>query len=1149
MKGARGGSAFGEVPESEGSFGPLVVAGQPMYLRAAHVDLPTENPDPTVLPTITLLGRGWDPGGDPGELPLPHGQLLAGQYRLIRPLGYGGMGEVYLALDTKVDNREVAIKMLHPEQAAAAAGALARERRALVDLGHDDIIRVFNYGHHPEVGDFLVLQYVDGLTLEEVRARAGLNPGEFGGHRFHEFVLAYGVRILSALAYLHADRPGKVYGDLKPDNVMHDGTTTKIIDVGSVRPVGAPGMTTKGFSAPTVGPNGESREQDDLFSLGETLRRLSGLGRSAADLARLGDLGTLGGAEGEDTASGAVAGAARDARAAVGGDVARGGGEALAGGDAARAGGEALAGGDVARAGGDVLAGGDEARAGRKALAAGDEVRAAGEALAAGETPAVPGALVTGETSGVARAVGAEGVLDVGETAGGGQASGADVAAGGEGASGGGEAVGVAGGVWGPGAEAEMASGVEGASSGGEAVGAARASGAEGARSVHTSAVGETSGGEETLGVAQRSGAGDPSGADETPDARQKSGGVVQGPGGERAPADGETAGAARTSVVGRALGTERPMDGGESADVARASGAVQGPGGEGAPGGGETAGMARTSGVEAAPDGGRAPGAGNGCVPGAARADAEEPRPEVLSVGGEGPSAPVPPPARQPWAPHEATAPVPPPAREPWAPHEATAPVPPPAREPWAPHDATAPVPRGLGLLSLARVLHRATLREPAGRFADAREMDQQLRGVFRELRSLRTGTETFEPSPLFLQSPYALDGALGSAPPLAHWAAPDAPSPFAPPTPTEVAQRLPVPRPDPHDAHHAELSRLADAAPEALLQHIGDWRDSTEVHLLRCRLRLRNPADGPEAAERELRAAEARIGPRRAPYDWRLDWHHGLLALAREQVAAARRHFDRVYAAIPGEYAPKLALGHCAERLGRRQEALTFYEAVGLRNPSLGSAAFGAARARLALGGETAREDAVRELDAVPQHSRHRTAARTAAVRIGIEYVRRGECDDQAPQRLGEVLVRLALLFHAHGLTDEEARVRMTVEAWEAVQGTLARGALDAAGLAALSAGADPRLGLPSDEHGLREDLSRRYVTLAHQAARSADLEDAAVAEILLDRAYEVRPLAFRHHRDSPWLGKRVAHWLRTVAYAPSHRTPSASRGQSPP
>ncbi|MDW4905722.1 tetratricopeptide repeat protein [Streptomyces sp. ADMS] len=766
MAGDVGKGMSGEVPDSEWSFGPLVVAGQPAFLRAARVELPEENPDPTVLPTITLLERTASRGIDPQELPLPPGQLLAGQYLLIRPLGYGGMGDVYLALDTKVDDREVAIKILHPEQAAVAAGALVRERRALVDLSHDDIIRVYNYGHHPEVGDFLVLQYVDGLTLEEVRARARLNPHEFGGARFYEFVLAYGLRILSALGHLHADPPGKVYGDLKPDNVMHDGTATKIIDVGSVRATGLPGLTTGGFRAPTVGPNGESTGQDDLYSLGETLRRLSGLGTSPKDLARLGDLG---------------------------------------------------------------------------------------------------------------------------------------------------------------------------------------------------------------------------------------------------------------------------------------------------------------------APDG-----------------------PATAATATEG---------------------------------------------------TTTPVPRGLGLVSLARVLQRATRSERHERFADAREMSEQLRGVFRELRSLRTGIETFEPSPLFLQSAYALDGALGSAPPLAHWAAPGAPSPYAPPSPAEVAYRLPVPRPDRHDDHHAELSRLADAAPEALLQHTGDWSDSTEVHLLRCRLRLGAAGARPKSAERELRAAEESVGPERAPYDWRLDWHRGLLALAQDQVAVAGGHFDRVYAAIPGEYAPKLALGYCAECLGRWHEALTFYEAVRLRNPSLGSAAFGAARARLALGGERSWEEAVRELDAVPQHSRHRTAARTAAVRIGVEHVRNAERSGELPERLREMLRRLGLLFHAHGLTDEDARARLTLEGWEAVHGALTRGALDRTELAALAGDADPRLGLPSDEPGLRKDLSRLHLALAHQAARSAAPEDAAVAEVLLDRAYEVRPLAFRHRRDSPWLGKILADWLRTAASAPSHRPPSASDGPLPP
>ncbi|MFF4029748.1 tetratricopeptide repeat protein [Streptomyces sviceus] len=1053
-----------------------------MYLRAAHVDLPAENPDPTVLPTITLLGRGWGPGSDPGELPLPPGQLLAGQYRLIRPLGYGGMGEVYLALDTKVDNREVAIKMLHPDQAAAAAGALARERRALVDLGHDDIIRVFNYGHHPEVGDFLVLQYVDGLTLEEVRARAKLNPGEFGDQRFHEFVLAYGVRILSALAYLHADRPGKVYGDLKPDNVMHDGTTTKIIDVGSVRAAGAPGMTTVGFSAPTVGPYGESRPQDDLFSLGETLRRLSGLGTSAEDLGRLGDVGTLGAGEegaGAPTgvvgggAAGVVAGRTRAARGARG---------ALSAAERARIVGEALATGGTPAAGNARAA---EETFGDATWGATAEASGAAQGVGGGEAPGVARgsgageALGVGDTSGVAQGPGAERAPGVAPDWGGGETGGAQ-------GPGGGEAPGVVqrsegGGSW----------GVDGVSSAGEP-GVAQGSGGGGGPDGAQSPAGGT-----MPGVAQEPGGGGGPGAAQGP-AGRKATGVAQGPAGRKA--TGAAQGPAGRKVTGVAQGSGA----GESPGVGQRSGAraAQHVGG--------AADVART----AAP------------VPPEAHAEPLPPRPVRSSGAGEGAGVGHVSVPQGPAVGGEAA-----------------------AKEPWTPGDATAPVPRGLGLLSLARVLHRATLSEPAGRFADAREMEQQLRGVFRELRSLRTGAETFEPSPLFLQSAYALDGALGSAPPLAHWAAPDAPSPFAPPPPAEVAQRLPVPRPDPHDEHHAELSRLADAAPEALLQHIGDWRDSTEVHLLRCRLRLRNPADGPEAAERELRAAEARIGPRRAPYDWRLDWHHGLLALARDQVGAAWGHFDRVYAAIPGEYAPKLALGHCAERLGRRHEALTFYEAVRLRNPSLGSAAFGAARARLALDGERAREEAVRELDAVPQHSRHRTAARTAAVRIGIEYVRRAGHDDEVPQRLSEALGRLALLFHAHGLTDEEARVRMTVEVWEAVQGALARGALDAADLAALSAGADPRLGLPPDEHRLREDLSRRYVTLAHQAARSAAPEDAAVAETLLDRAYEVRPLAFRHHRDSPWLGKRVADWLRTVAYSPSHRTPSASRGLPPP
>nr|WP_237528295.1 tetratricopeptide repeat protein [Streptomyces sp. SID337] len=716
----------------------LGVAPEPP--RPAHVALPPEHPDPTVLPEITLLDRA-DSAGDnpvaPSGLPLPPGTLLAGQYRLVRPLGYGGMGEVCLAHDTKVDDRAVAVKMLHAELATESYSLLEGERRELVELNHDGFIRVFNYGHHAGVGDFLVLQYVDGLNLEEVRARAHEHPEEFGGDRFLEFVLAYGVRILAALAHLHAPERGKVYGDLKPPNVMHDGSTTKLVDVGSVRRAGAPGLTTALYRAPSVGPHGESEPQDDLFSLGETLRTLCGLGATRHDLA---DLAAL-------------------------------------------------------------------------------------------------------------------------------------------------------------------------------------------------------------------------------------------------APLDDATGG-----------------------------------------------------------------------------------------------------------------------------------------------H-------RGLGLVSLARALRRATRTARAGRFATAREMDEQLRGVFRELRSLRTGAETFEPSPLFLQSAYALDGGLGAAPEVRHWATAPATPHHPAPGPPEVAGRLPVPRPDPDDDHHGELSRLSDDDPEALLQHTGDWRDSPEVHLLRCRLRLRvalRSEDGDlTGAETALALAEDAIGPANGPHDWRLDWHRGLLALARSRVPEARGRFDRVYAAIPGEYAPKLALGYCAEQLGRLHEALTFYEAVRLRNPSLGSAAFGAVRARLALGGPDALTDAIAALDAVPQHSRHRTAARTAAVRIRVDHARDAE-------GLGAAVRALGRLFSAHGLTDEPSRVRMKTEVWGAAHRLLGDadgggGAITGAQLRAVAAHADPLLEFPADVRALRTDLSRFYRVLAHQAARDAPTPDDGIplAEILLDRAYAVRPFGFLHARfgkDFPWLGKKI-------------------------
>ncbi|WP_279617098.1 tetratricopeptide repeat protein, partial [Streptomyces silaceus] len=185
-------------------------------------------------------------------------------------------------------------------------------------------------------------------------------------------------------------------------------------------------------------------------------------------------------------------------------------------------------------------------------------------------------------------------------------------------------------------------------------------------------------------------------------------------------------------------------------------------------------------------------------------------------------------------------------------------------------------------------------------------------------------------------------------------------------------------------------------------------------------------------------------------------------------------------------------------------------------------------AARARLALGGPDATSAAIAALDAVPQHSRHRTAARTAAVRIRVDHAR-----DAAG--LGTAVRALARLFSAHGLTDEPSRVRMKAEVWGAAHRLLGGDGdvprMTATELRAVAARADPLLAFPDEERALRKDLSGFYRGLAHQAGRDAPADGDAgtppLAELLLDRAYAVRPLALWHSRfgkDTSWLGKKI-------------------------
>src|SRR5438270_12418473 len=143
-------------------------------------------------------------------------------YRILSKLGAGGMGEVYLAQDTKLD-RKVALKIL-PAEVAAHPDRMRRfvqEAKAASALNHPNIITIHEIDE-TDSGHFIATEFIDGETLRERLRNAPMKLGE---------VLDVAAQIASALSAAHA--AGIVHRDIKPENVMlrRDGFV-KVLDFG-----------------------------------------------------------------------------------------------------------------------------------------------------------------------------------------------------------------------------------------------------------------------------------------------------------------------------------------------------------------------------------------------------------------------------------------------------------------------------------------------------------------------------------------------------------------------------------------------------------------------------------------------------------------------------------------------------------------------------------------------------------------------------------------------------------------------------------------------------------------------------------------------------------------------------------------------------
>ncbi|HEU0007483.1 MAG TPA: serine/threonine-protein kinase [Terriglobia bacterium] len=144
-----------------------------------------------------------------------------GPYQIVSVLGVGGMGEVYKAIDTRL-NRTVAIKVLSRHLAGRGdlRHRLEREARAIASLDHPRICALYDVGHEHGM-DFLVMQYLEGETLAQRLKRGLLSNLE---------VFRYAIEITEAVAEAH--KRGLIHRDLKPDNIMLTQTGAKLLDFG-----------------------------------------------------------------------------------------------------------------------------------------------------------------------------------------------------------------------------------------------------------------------------------------------------------------------------------------------------------------------------------------------------------------------------------------------------------------------------------------------------------------------------------------------------------------------------------------------------------------------------------------------------------------------------------------------------------------------------------------------------------------------------------------------------------------------------------------------------------------------------------------------------------------------------------------------------
>src|SRR6202161_3419318 len=256
------------IEESCAGDGELRRGGE--WLLAHHSDSASFIEKPAFAGQVTTSSGG---GPVTADAPRPDLKGVAfGHYRIVEEIGVGGMGQVFRALDTRLD-RMVAIKVLPSAHVADPdrKRRFLQEARAASKLNHPNIVMLHDMASDGGV-DYLVMEYVAGKTLKELIPPEGLSISEAGG---------YAIQLAGALAVAHAG--GLIHRVHKPANIMvtNDGQV-KVLDFGLAKrltPAGAdsldagqsvPGMLvgTVSYMSPEQTRGEPLDARSDIFACG-----------------------------------------------------------------------------------------------------------------------------------------------------------------------------------------------------------------------------------------------------------------------------------------------------------------------------------------------------------------------------------------------------------------------------------------------------------------------------------------------------------------------------------------------------------------------------------------------------------------------------------------------------------------------------------------------------------------------------------------------------------------------------------------------------------------------------------------------------------------------------------------------------------------